>query len=168
MEVCRLAYRIAQPPDLEGVRDRRGYKLRLSHRSHRQTASSKRLLLLLLFIGLGLRLPAIFHEFWLDEISSWIFVHGITSPLRIFTGLHFDNHHPLNGLFIYLLGDVPPWAYRVPALLAGVGSMLLAYLIGKRDGNTQGLFTCYLFSLSYFMIHYCTEARGYAYMIFFA
>ena len=54
------------------------------------------------------RVPGLFTDFWLDEIRALRIVEKISSPLDIFTRVHFDTNHWLYSLFMAALGtDLP-------------------------------------------------------------
>jgi hypothetical protein len=124
---------------------------------------------LLLVGALLVRLPGMFHDFWLDEVWSYQLVREfVTSPADILTRLQIDNNHPLNSWFLYVLGDRRVWfVYRVPALLMGTASVALAGSILSRRGRPHAVAAMILIGFSYPLIVYSSEARGYAPMIFF-
>lgn len=108
-------------------------------------------------------------ELWLDEIWSLQLVGKVQSPIEIITILVRDNNHILNTLWMYLVGEQSWWMlYRIPAVLAGIGAVILSGLIARRWGAAAALLAVVLTGLSYPLIHYSSEARGYAPMIFFA
>lgn len=86
---------------------------------------------LILMLGATLRIVGLFDDFWLDEIWSWDFAMTSKSPTQILFGIHHDNNHHLNTLWMYLWGNQPHWlVYRLHSYVAGVltivGSGLLA------------------------------------------
>ncbi len=63
--------------------------------------------------------------------------------------------------------DLTPEMLRLPALIGGIGTIPLVYLIGTRTvGRGAALLATALTTLSPFMIYYSAEARGYGLMIF--
>jgi hypothetical protein len=58
--------------------------------------------------------------------------------------------------------------YRLPSVLASIGTIVLAGLIGLRQSRLDGCIAVILTSWSYLLIHFGTEARGYSLAIFFA
>jgi hypothetical protein len=115
-----------------------------------------------------LRIWASLGDLWLDEIWSVAFAGRITSPLEVFTRIHRSNNNHLNTLLLYLLGDQPHWViYRVPSVVAGIATVLVAGHIGLRRGRTEAVFAMLLTSFSYLLIHYSSEARGYGLALFF-
>jgi uncharacterized membrane protein len=124
----------------------------------------------ILIVGALVRIPPLFHDFWLDEAWSYLLVEErVDKPIDILTRLHVDNNHPLNSFFLYLGGNSRDWwLFRIPAWIAGVGCIVLAGLVMRRFGQTQALCSMLLVACSYPLIVYSTEARGYAPMLFFA
>ncbi|MBZ5606250.1 MAG: hypothetical protein LAO79_28500 [Acidobacteriia bacterium] len=117
----------------------------------------------------AIRFRAAQNDLWLDEIWSWNLAHGVSSLGRIFTGIRHDNNHYLNTLYLYLLPNRGNWwGYRLISILGGIGSVVVAGFIGLRRSALNGVVLMYLVSLSYFLIVYSSEARGYGLMAFFA
>jgi hypothetical protein len=58
--------------------------------------------------------------------------------------------------------------YRVPSIIAGIGTVILAGLIGRRKSAAAGVFAMLLTAFSYVLLLYSSEARGYACAIFFS
>lgn len=119
-------------------------------------------LVAVLLVAAAVRIPAIFDAFWLDEIWSWSFARRATSVLDIVRLAH-DNNHWLNTLFLYLLGDREGWwTYRLLSLASGLGAVAVAMVRARRDGLVEAVTSGLLLALSYMMVLYSTEARGYA------
>ncbi|MBV9617617.1 MAG: glycosyltransferase family 39 protein, partial [Verrucomicrobia bacterium] len=115
-----------------------------------------------------IRIRAAFNDLWLDEIWSIELVRELHSALGVFTQTHHDNNHYLNSLFIYFFGQRGNWpGYRIPAEVFGIGTIVLAWLIGARHGKMTAFFSVLLVGFSYVLILYSSEARGYAPLIFF-
>lgn len=109
------------------------------------------------------------NQFWLDEIWTYALVQRLTSASGVFTQLHHSNSHHLNTLAFYWLGDQSSWAiYRIPSLIAGVGSVVLAIVIAWRRGRGQAVIVAVLFSSCFALIQFSSEARGYAPAVFFS
>jgi len=129
---------------------------------------TKYLLPAVLLAALLLRLPGCFNDFWLDEVWTWYITAQLDSPLEILTEFKHSNNHPLNTLIYYLLGDQQQWFwYRLPSLAAGVASVLLGWLILRNENKCAAFCAALLMSTSYPMIHFSSEARGYALVICF-
>jgi len=108
-------------------------------------------------------------DFWLDEIWTYYFSLDLGSAAEVFTRNHHSNNHHLNSLFFHWLGDRPNWLiYRIPALLAGIGSVAVAALLGSRRGRSDAVFAALLTGGSFSLIHFSSEARGYSFAVFFA
>lgn len=124
---------------------------------------------LVALVAFLLRLGASLDEFWLDEIWSWALVREqARSPLDILLVIRHDNNHPLNSLWLYLLGPDVDWRwYRLPAVLFGTATVLLARQIVRSDGPQAVAAITVLMLPAYLLIHYSSEARGYAGLLFF-
>lgn len=121
-----------------------------------------------------LRLAATWNDLWLDEIWTLTLITGLRAPLEIVTALHHDNNHVLNTFFLYLLRPLgSEWLYRVPALVAGIATVVLgAYLAGLDDPPGQAaddarpqvraLVAAIVLGVSHPLVQYASEARGYA------
>ena len=123
----------------------------------------------LLMASLVLRVMSANNDLWLDEIWSLNIAHKARSGLDILFQNKIDNNHFLNTLILHWL---PPHSgsllYRAPACLAGVLGVLFAIRVGLRKGPRYGFFLGYITCFAYFLIHYSSEARGYAYLILFS
>lgn len=126
-------------------------------------------LAMIVIAGAGLRIAGARGDLWLDEIWSWNIANDdVASYAEIFTKAKIDNNHFLNTIILRAIGhDASMFAYRVPAILAGVGSIVFAGLIGWRQSNANAVIAALLVSVSYLMVHYSSEARGYAFLMFF-
>lgn len=123
---------------------------------------------LIVAVAVLLRARSAMNDLGMDEIWSVELVRELHSPLEVFNKTHHDNNHYLNSLFIYFLGQRGNWpGYRIPAVAAGLGAIILAWLIGRHRDRTTAFFSMFLVSFSYVMILYSSEARGYAPLIFF-
>lgn len=116
-----------------------------------------------------LRIAGGWNDLWLDEIWALVVARSVRSPLQVFTGLHHEINHYLNTLWLYSMGDRGNWfGYRVPSLVAGIATVLLAGAIGRRRSATTALFTMAVVGGSYVLVLYASEVRGYATCVFFA
>jgi len=112
-----------------------------------------------------------FTDFWLDEIWSYDLARRARSAADIFFSpdLKHDNNHHLNTLWLYVLGDQNHWmVYRVPALVAGLLAVVTACAIGRHRSRVEGVFAGLGVAVSFMMVVYSTEARGYALVLLFA
>lgn len=120
--------------------------------------------------ALFLRLYAATDNFWLDEIFTYFLaMNQVHSVSDIFTGIKVE-HQFLVTLGMYLLGDQLNWVwYRLPSVIAGTGTIFLMALAGyRRMGPAALLFTLALAAVSYPLVVYSSEARGYAPASFFS
>lgn len=128
------------------------------------------LLAALTLLGLALRLPSVTDALFGDELSTYVVVedHGIG---RMFELIHSDQEvtPPFYFLLAWLcqqLGRSSDWL-RLAPMLAGLGSIPLTYLVGRRTvGRAAGVVGACLVALSPYLIFYSTEARGYAVAMF--
>jgi len=129
---------------------------------------------LLALLGLALRVPGLFTDLWLDELWSLANAEAVRSPLEVFTSVHSDNNHYLYTLYLLAIGDnLSPgpatWAvYRIPSLLAGVGSILVAGMLGRRRSIVEAIMAMALTAMSFALAMYSSEVRGYSLLVFFA
>jgi hypothetical protein len=119
-------------------------------------------------IGLGVRMLGLRSDFWLDEVWSWWSVRRLGSARGVFTALHHSNNNHLNSLWIYAVGDAAPWVYRLPSLLAGSASVALGAWLGWRRGRLEAALSAILLAGSFALVHFSSEARGYATAVAFA
>lgn len=126
-------------------------------------------LTVVLVAAFALRVAASAGDLWLDEIWSLRMAEQVSSPLGVLTELHHDNNHPLNTLGMLLLGRQDRLAlYRIPSVLAGMGAVGLAWWIGRRRGRGSAALAAGLVAISFPMVVYASEARGYAAAVFLA
>ena len=127
-------------------------------------------LVMLTLVALLLRLYAAADNFWLDEIFTYFLamnqVHAVSD---IFTGIKVE-HQFLVTLSMYLLGDQMNWEwYRLPSVIAGTGTLALMALVGYRRMRCAALIvTLAVAAVSYPLVVYSSEARGYAPAAFFS
>lgn len=139
--------------------------LQTSTRESRKVAAGTLVILLIVGTAAIFRFIARHDEFWLDEVWSYEIARTMTSVADVFRE-RIDNNHPLNTLWIYLLGESAPLPlYRLPALLSGLTTVALAYVILRRRDEACGLIGAGLLACSYPMVVYASEARGYAPML---
>lgn len=116
-----------------------------------------------------IRIYGALNDLWLDEIWSLELLAGVSSPLDVFTRIHHDNNHYLNTLSMLFFGPQGNWlGYRVPSLIAGVGAVIMAGLIGRRKSAAAAIAAMLLTGFSYVLVVFSSEARGYAAVVFFS
>jgi hypothetical protein len=121
-------------------------------------------------IGVIVRVFAAHNDLWFDEVWSLQMVRErVHSCADVFTNVKHSNNHHLCSLWMWLVGqNVSSLVYRLPSVLASIGTIVLAGLIGLRESRFAGCIAIILTSWSYLLIHFGTEARGYSLAIFFA
>ena len=116
-----------------------------------------------------LRICGAINDLWLDEIWSLHIAGDLSAPIDVFTKIHHDNNHYLNTLYMFLVGSHGNWpGYRIPSILAGIGTVAVAGLIGGRRNAPSALFAMLLVGFSYLAVLYSSEARGYMTSVFFS
>lgn len=119
--------------------------------------------MLTLVAGGAMRVWAARGDLWFDEVWSLAVASETAHPSEIFTRYHFDNNHYLVTLWMYICGSQAHWfVYRIPSLIAGIGTILLAGRFARRWGFVESQAAIVLTSASYVLIVYASEARGYA------
>lgn len=118
--------------------------------------------------GLALRLVGARGDLWLDEIWTLrLLDERALTPFHVFWPIQHDTSHPLYAFYAWFLPDRPAaWLYRLPAILFSTATIVVAGLIGARRRRAEAIFAMVLFAVSYPMVHYGSEARGYAPMMF--
>ncbi len=128
-------------------------------------------LAILLGIAALLRASCSLGELWLDEVWTWEISHKLTWPGGLFYQLQEENNHYLNTLMVWLLRNQAGVWYRLPAISCGIAAVGMAWRLGLADskfGRLTSWLAGGLTATSYLMVHYSSEARGYAYAVFFA
>ena len=121
-------------------------------------------------VGTALRVFAAHNDLWFDEVwTLQLLRERVHSFGDVFTNLKHSNNHHLCSLWMWFVGqNASALMYRLPSVLASIGTIVLAGLIGLRQSRLEGCVAVILTSWSYLLIHFGTEARGYSLAIFFA
>ena len=121
-------------------------------------------------VGVGVRVFAAQNDLWFDEVwTLQLLRERVHSFGDVFTNLKHDNNHHLCSLWMWLVGqNASALLYRLPSVLASIGTIVVAGLIGLHRSRLEGCIAVILTSWSYLLIHFGTEARGYSLVIFFA
>jgi hypothetical protein len=126
----------------------------------------KRILAVLIALGVLLRVACARGDLWVDEIWTLELVAPLRDGFAVFRDISHDNNHFLNSLWMYLLGqDAPPLLYRLPSILFGGLSILVAGRIGARQSPAAGLVAAFLVAFAFPFVNYGSEARGYGALI---
>ncbi len=141
-----------------------------SDRTRSDTDSRRLGLLLLAIVAVGavLRLVQLgARPLWIDEYATWKQIHP--GPGHGFWEQVRDNvQGPLYLAILWPLRAWTPveWWLRLPALVAGVASIPLAWLLGRRWATPRtGVWLALLVALNPFAVWYAQEARGYSLML---
>ena len=120
-------------------------------------------------VGAALRIDVATQAYFGDELSSyWIISkNGLRDVLST---VHSDAEisPPLSFVAGWLASkaSLDPEVVRLPSLIAGVATIPLVYLVGKRTvGRGPAAVAAVVTALAPFMIYYSAEARGYALMM---
>ena len=125
-------------------------------------------LALILVISGGLRALGAVGDLWLDELWSLRFALGAENMWDILVGIHHDNNHWLNTIYLWLVGETDRlFLYRGLAVLTGVGTVLVTMAGSMQKGLGSAVTAGTLLGFSYILIHFQSEARGYGPAIFF-
>jgi hypothetical protein len=121
-------------------------------------------------VGAVVRVLAAQNDLWFDEVwTLQLLREGAHSLGDVFINIKQSNNHHLVSLWMFLVGqNASALIYRVPSVLASIGTVALAGLIGVRRSCIEGCVAVTLTSWSYLLVHFGTEARGYSLAIFFA
>lgn len=122
-----------------------------------------------LFLAALLRVWSAGGDLWLDEVWSLYNLDlvraGPTAGNWVALFFH-TNTHAVSTLYLALIGpDAGPFAYRGLSVVSGTATVALAAAIGWRRSALEGLMAASLVAVSYPMVHYAGEARGYAPML---
>jgi len=121
----------------------------------------------ILLVGAALRIRGASGELWLDKIWSLKLVRQIQDEHDLLRGIAIDNNHYLNSVYLYLVGtDAPAIALRSLSIALGVLTIGAAGWSMRRSGPAGVLAAMALFAISYPMVNYGSEARGYSGIIF--
>ncbi len=127
------------------------------------------LLGVILLTAAALRLGAAGGDLWIDEIWSLdnIALARAQADGSDWLALFFhDNTHAVNTFYLALVGpDAGPFAYRALSVLTGLAAVCVAAAIGWRRSRLEGLIAAAMLAVSYPLVHYSGEARGYAPML---
>ena len=123
----------------------------------------------ILLTAAALRLGAAGGDLWIDEIWSLgnIALARAQADASDWLALFFhDNTHAVNTFYLALVGpDAGPFAYRALSVVTGIAAVAVAAVIGWRRSPLEGLIVAAMLAVSYPLVHYSGEARGYAPML---
>ena len=125
----------------------------------------------LLTLALLLRLvPALGTDAQFDEIYTIDRIAASRSFADLFSPrMNSDNNHLLVTISCFFTQSRDAWACRIPSVLLGTAVVALAWVVGRRQGSRrEGWIAGALTAVSYPLVFYSAEARGYAAVAFFA
>jgi hypothetical protein len=127
---------------------------------------SSYVVVIMALVGVIFRLRSYGQDLWLDEVWSILDVNKSTDFFSAVTRLS-DNNHPLHSAYLYLIGGrASSLVVRLPALLFGFGALVaVSFYRDIWPKKAATLLFCFA-SCSYLFVLYCTEARGYAGLLF--
>ncbi len=110
------------------------------------------------------------NDLWFDEVWTLeLLRERVHSFGDVFINIKHSNNHYLVSLWMWLVGqNASALTYRLPSVVASIGTVALAGFIGARRSCVEGCIAVILTSSSYLLVHYGTEARGYSLAIFFS
>ncbi len=117
--------------------------------------------LLVTLLAGGLRLAGALNDFWLDEIWAYYLAAGAGSIGGVFTKIRVE-HHVLTTLYMHLMGEASEVSHRLLSILSGTAAVPLAGLAWIRVDRRAAVAAALLTGLSFPLITYSSEARGYA------
>jgi hypothetical protein len=118
---------------------------------------------LLILLGTALIVACSTGTLWFDEILSFQWAKSAKNPWQLLELYRHDNNHPLNSLWLMLLGENrPPWAYRLLSIVSGIASLILIHHLALRLSHRFAWVPLLLAATSFPLVLYFSEARGYA------
>jgi hypothetical protein len=114
------------------------------------------------------RLIGAHSDLWLDEIWTLELIAPVHSVAEILFDIGHDNNHHLNSIYLYLVGpNASSLVQRGLAIALGTATVAVAGLAAALRGRAAAIFATLLFAFAYPMVHYGSEARGYAGLVLF-
>lgn len=118
---------------------------------------------LLILLGTALIVACSTGTLWFDEILSFQWAKSAKNPWQLLELYRHDNNHPLNSLWLMILGENrPPWAYRLLSIVSGMASLILIHRLAVRLSPRFAWAPLLLAATSFPLVLYFSEARGYA------
>ncbi|MBK7284261.1 MAG: glycosyltransferase family 39 protein [Sphingomonadales bacterium] len=117
----------------------------------------------------AVRIVALNAGLWYDEIFT--LTQYVRAPLgQLLTDFSSLNNHMFYSLqakaAVALLGE-SAWVLRLPAMLFGLASLVLVWVIGRGPaGRSAALFAALLLAISYHHVWFSQNARGYTGLLF--
>ncbi|MEM7121056.1 MAG: glycosyltransferase family 39 protein [Pseudomonadota bacterium] len=131
------------------------------------------ILAVILVVGCALRVVSALGDLSIDEIWSlyildWYAQSRDDAAILVLAG--HDNTHPVNTIYMAVVrgisGSEPAAVvYRALSVVAGSLAVVLAAGLALQRSGIEAVFAAMLVAMSYPLIHYSGEARGYALML---
>ena len=124
----------------------------------------------MLAVGAAIRIIYASQDLFADELSTYWIIStngfgGVIDTVHTTAEITPPFSFVLSWLATRI--DLTPEMLRLPALVGGIGTIPLVYVVGTRIvGRGAALLAAALTTLSPFMIYYSAEARGYGLMVF--
>lgn len=116
-------------------------------------------------VAAALRLVHAQSDLWLDEITTLI-RHARSPVYETFMQATSSNNHLLNSVLCHLslsLFGESELSLRLPAILAGIATVPILYLLVRRYGSREeAILGSTLMALSYHHVFFSQDARGYS------
>lgn len=120
-------------------------------------------------VAIGVRILGLDAGLWYDEVFT--LTHYVRAPLdQLIVDFSSLNNHMLYSLqakaSVALFGE-SAWVLRLPAMLFGLGSLLVIWALGRAAaGRRAALFAVLLTAISYHHVWFSQNARGYTGILF--
>lgn len=123
----------------------------------------------ILVLGLTVRLIGLDAQLWYDEIFT--LTHYVRAPwgqlVSDFSSLNNHMFYSLQAKVAVVFFGKSVWALRVPALLFGLGSIVLLWVMARAVASrTPALLATFLMAISYHHVWFSQNARGYTGLLF--
>ena len=101
--------------------------------------------------------------------ESYTFLHFVNQDISQLFYYPLPNNHVFHSILVKIstaIWGASPVSIRFPAFFAGLLIILFTFLLGKKIANERvGLLAALMMTISPYIIHYSTHARGYTIMI---
>ncbi len=141
--------------------------------SDRQDPAFWVVLAVIVLTGFVLRIGGALGDLSIDEVWSlyildWYAQSRDDAAIMVLAG--HDNTHPVNTAFMAIVrgicgGEPAAVIYRSLSVAAGSAAVVLAAGLALRRSGAEAIVAALLIAMSYPLIHYSGEARGYALML---